>query len=250
MIKRTFFLAVLVLLLTLSACAYADTQPDSPSSPAPAESPTQNVTRADPPEEPSAPPQQPEPLIEQPENTDQPDTLAVISGEVIISFDYERISGSASNQYAVWIEDMDGDVIKTLYASQWTAKGGYRTRPDSIALWAEKSGLASMSDNEVDAVSGATPRAGTQSHIWDLTDASGNEVYPGDYRFFVEGTLRWKNYALYSGVITISDAPMIVIADADFVYEASDRYDALTSDSPENAMIGEVTASFLPAELS
>ena len=39
-----------------------------------------------------------------------------ISGEVIISLDYERQSGSASNQFAIWIEDMDGNYINTVYA--------------------------------------------------------------------------------------------------------------------------------------
>jgi hypothetical protein len=179
-------------------------------------------------------------------DTSEPNTPGIVSGEVVITFDYERISGSASNQYAVWIEDMDGSIIKTLYASSWTADGGYRTRPDSIALWVNKSNLASMTDAEVDAISGATPRTGIQTYIWDLTDANGETLLPGDYRFFVEGTLRWKNYVLYSGVITISDAPVSVQADAEYYYEASDRYAELTSESPENAMIGAVTVSFIP----
>jgi len=259
MIKRILSItfSLLILLLAAYACADSDTGPVSPSSPlqpspeasAPLsdEPLTQNDTPAAPPENPSASAQQDETSGGQTGSTGEPDALAPISGEVIITFNYERISGSASNQYAVWIEDMEGNIIKTLYASQWTARGGYRTRPDSIALWAEKSGLASMSDSEVNAVSGATPRTGAQEHIWDLTDASGNAVYPGEYGFFVEGTLRWKNYVLYSGVITISDMPKTVQADAEYFYESSDRYAALTSASSENAMIGTVTASFIPA---
>ena len=235
----------MVLLLTLFACTDADRRTASHTPPA--ASLTPDSTHAVLPAEPSEQAQQPEIPTGQPDSTHTPDTSAAINGEVTISFDYERISGPASNQYAVWIEDMEGNLIKTLYASQWTARGGYTTRPDSIALWAEKSNLASMSDYEVDAVSGATPSAGTQSYIWDLTDANDSIVYPGEYRIFVEGTLRWKNYVLFSCVITISGTPMTVQADADFVYEASDRYDALTSGSPENAMIGAVTVSFVPA---
>ena len=208
--KRIFILtfAVIVLLLASCACAYAG----------------------------------------QPENANESGASAAVSGEVVISFDYERISGSASNQYAVWIEDMDGNLIKTLYASRWTADGGYRTRPDSIALWVEKSNRASMSGAEVDAVSGATPRTGTQTYTWDLTNVNGETILPGEYRFVVEGTLRWKNYVLYSGVIEIGNTPATVQADADFVYEASGRQAALTGESPENAMIGPVTASFTPME--
>jgi len=172
--------------------------------------------------------------------------VSTSSGEVIISFDYERQSGSASNQFAVWIEDMDGQLVKTLYATRWTAKGGYQNRPDSIALWVEKSNLASMSKSEVDAISGATPKAGTLSYIWDLTDANGETALPGEYVFAVEGTLRWKNYVLYTGVIEISDVPVTAQAEAAFSFESSDRYAALTTDSPENRMIGAVTAQFVP----
>jgi hypothetical protein len=172
------------------------------------------------------------------------------SGMVKITFDYEKISGSASNQFAVWIEDMEGNHIKTLYVTKWTANGGYKSRPDSIALWADKSNLASMQKSEIDAVAGATPKAGNLSYYWDLTDASGKTVSPGEYKFFVEGTLRWKNYVLYSGAITIGGEAAEALAEVEFVYEASDRQDALTAESPENAMIGAVTASFAPGALN
>ena len=228
----------------LSACSGGNGQAE-PSAP-PTNPPSQNEATTASPEASPTTAQQPDLSADNQGNTTEPDTPTSISGEVIISFDYERISGSASNQWAVWIEDMGGNLIRTLYATAWTADVGYTTRPDSIALWIEKSDRASMTDAEVDAISGATPRAGTQSYTWDLTDANGDTVDPGEYRFVVEGTLRWKNYVLYSGTIGISDAPMTVQADADYIYEASDRYAALTSESPENAMIRAVTASFVP----
>jgi hypothetical protein len=171
----------------------------------------------------------------------------VLSGEMAITLDFVRQSGSASNQYAVWIEDSDGNLITSLYASQWTARGGYMTRPDSIALWVAKSDLASMTESEVDAVSGATPQTGAQTYTWDLTNTDGNVVLPGEYRFFVEGTLRWRNYVLFSGEIMLGDSPVVVKADAEFIYEAAGRYGALTGNSPENAMIGSVQASYVPA---
>lgn len=143
---------------------------------------------------------------------------------------------------------MGGNHIRTLYATKWTARGGYKSRPDSIPIWVEKTNLASMSKAEVDAVSGATPRSGAQTYTWDLTDSNSQSVEPGEYRFFVEGTLRWKNQVMYSGIIDIGGGPTEIDADADFIYEASDRYAALTVDSPENSMIGPVTVRLLPAE--
>jgi hypothetical protein len=41
--------------------------------------------------------------------------------------------------------------------------------------------------------------------------------------------------------------PAAVQADTDFIHEASDGQAVLAGDSPENNMIGAVTASFAPA---
>jgi hypothetical protein len=223
---------IMMLLISLCACAGGNGQ-NSPPASAP-----------EPPAQAEAPAQQAVPPVEEQIDGNEP---TGVSGEVVITFDYQKQSGSASNQFAVWIEDMDGKLVKTLYATRWTARGGYRTRPDSIALWAEKSGLASMEKSEADAISGATTKTGAQTYIWDLTDSGGNKVPPGEYRFVVEGTLRWKNFAVYSGVIEIGGSPAAAQGNAEFVYEASERYGALTAASPENNMIGPVTASFTPA---
>jgi len=182
-----------------------------------------------------------------PDNGGEPTSPITLSGEVVITFDYSRQSGAASNQHAVWIEDTEGNVVRSLFASRWTANGGYKTRPDSIALWAQRAGLAYMSSSEVDAVSGATPQTGQQSYTWDLTDSAGNIVPPGDYILFVEGTLRWKNFVLYSGVLILDGSPYTLHLDATFTYEGDGRYAALNDSSSENEMIGPVTAVFTPA---
>lgn len=188
------------------------------------------------------------PPAEQPD--DAPDTEApkYIKGEVVISFDFVKQSGSASNQFAVWVEDMSGNYIKTLYVSEWAARGGYQKRPDAIAFWVSRVNRASMPETEVDAVSGATPATGPQSYTWDLTDRNGKPVPAGEYMFLVEGTLRWKNFAIYSGIITISDVSDTIVADRGYVYEKSDNQKALTESSVENDMIGTVTAVFTPFE--
>ncbi|MFP3152944.1 DUF2271 domain-containing protein [Lachnospiraceae bacterium ZAX-1] len=177
----------------------------------------------------------------------QSETPTPESGTLTVTFDFEKQSGYASNQFAVWIEDADGNLIKTLYATHFTANGGYKIRPDSIPEWGEKSGLATMTKSEVDAISGATPKAGTLSYIWDLTHANGDTVSLGEYIFFVEGSLRWKNRVLYSGIIAIGDATATVEANAEYFYEVSDNQPALSSDSPENSMVSVATASFVPA---
>lgn len=169
------------------------------------------------------------------------------SSEAVISFDFVKQSGYASNQFAVWVEDTDGTLVKTLYATRFTAKGGYKKRPESIPVWAEKSGLASMPKSEIDAITGATPKSGTLTYTWDLTGTDGGAVPPGEYRFCVEGNLRWKNRVLHIGVIEIGAASASADATAEYAYEASDDQPALTDDASENAMLGAVSARFVPS---
>jgi hypothetical protein len=238
--KAKFLSAFALTLLLVSLCACTDGRMPEAFSPPPTQ-PMQTEHSSESPDDTQLP-------LQQSEDSSDSQASVTPSGEVIVTFDYVKQSGSASNQYAIWVEDMDGNYINTLYATKWTAGGGFNSRPDSIASWVEKSGIASMSDYYVDAISGATPKAsGSQSYTWNLKDINGDAVLPGEYKVFVEGTLRWKNYVLYTAVVTIGDVPEAVEADAEFVYEASDRQAALTSDSPENAMIGAVTVSFVPS---
>lgn len=176
------------------------------------------------------------------------DSQPPVSDAVTITFDYIKQSGYASNQFAVWIEDTEGNMVKTLYATRFTANGGYKNRTDAIPTWVEKSGLASMEKAEIDAITGPTPKSGTLSYVWDLKDESGNRVAPGKYTFCVEGSLRWKNRVLYSGTIEVGDSQAAAQAEAKYFYEASADQQALTDQSPENAMLGKVTAAYIPAE--
>jgi hypothetical protein len=172
------------------------------------------------------------------------------AGKLTVTLDFQRQSGYASNQYAVWVEDADGGYIATLYATRYTANGGYKVRPDSISAWVAKSGLADMEKAEVDAIAAATPASGTQTYTWDLTGADGSTVLPGEYRFCVEGSLRWKNRVLYSGVISIGEEADTADGAAEFTYEASDGQPALTSESIENGMLGAVKAEYEPPRQS
>ena len=244
--KYSFVSAVALALLLFSLCACTNAgQPETSSHPPTPPSQTESPSATPPSQtEISSAPPLPTGQTVDDDTSSAPD---IPLGGVAVTFRYEKQSGSASNQYAIWVEDMDGNHINTLYATKWTADGGFNNRPDSIALWVEKSGIAYMPDYYVDAISGATPKAsGSQSYIWNLKDINGDTALPGEYTVFVEGTLRWKNYVLYTAVITIGDMPEAVEADAEFIYKASDKQAALTSDSPENAMIGAVTVSFIP----
>ncbi|MDC1810896.1 DUF2271 domain-containing protein [Bacteroides uniformis] len=118
-----------------------------------------------------------------------------------ISFKFQR-GGIASSQYAIWIENDEGQLVRTIYTTFFTAKGGYKYRKDAIPFWVSKANPKDMSSEQVDAITGATPRNGILVYQWDGTDEKGNHVPTGDYKLFIEGTLYWTSRVMYSGEFT------------------------------------------------
>ena len=116
-----------------------------------------------------------------------------------ISFHFTHQSTMASNQFAVWIEDADGRMVKTLLVTNFTAaRRGYRNRDMSLPAWVKAANPESMSGAEIDAISSATPSGGVLSYSWDMTDANGERVPDGVYAIKVEGTLFWESNVLYT----------------------------------------------------
>jgi hypothetical protein len=136
---------------------------------------------------------------------------------VELTFTYTRQSGSASNQFAAWIEDTEGKYIKTLYVTRWTANGGYSKRPATIPMWVKKSDPSKMTKAQVDAVSGATPQTGTLTCTWDGTDSKGAALPNGNYVLVLEGTLRWENQVYYRASITLGKGAMTPKVDVEYV---------------------------------
>lgn len=152
-----------------------------------------------------------------------------------ITFTFTRQSGAATNQFAVWVEDSMGRYIKTLFVTQWTAKGGWRTRDTSIPAWVRKSNLSNLNSTQIDAFSGATPRTGTFTCSWDGTNSLGAAVPAGDYVIVLEGTLRWENQINCRAPIRLGSGP----AQAQVNVEYSGNSTA------ERSMIGNVSVRTL-----
>jgi len=127
-------------------------------------------------------------------------------GTVTISYVLDRTKTIASNQFGIWIEDEGGRYIKTLFATRFAAEGGFRKRPQTLPEWVEKSGWENATQEEIDAVSGATPQSGTFTVVWDLTDRTVKPVPPGTYVYKIEGTIYWQNRVLWEGRIDVGGA--------------------------------------------
>lgn len=132
---------------------------------------------------------------------------AALYADVEVEFDYKVMSGFASNQFALWVENESGNVVKTLFATDFTAvKRGYKKREQSLNNWVSVAKPDNMTDSEIDAVSGATPKSGTQHFTWDLTNSQDKKVPAGKYFIKLEGTLFAGSNAVYTGAVDLSKA--------------------------------------------
>lgn len=130
---------------------------------------------------------------------------AEAEGQIQIRFDYRCMSTIASNQFALWVEDDAGNLVKTLYVTNFTgARRGYRNRDMSLSRWVKAADPESMTAEALDAVSGATPRQGSLVFTWDLTDDSNAPIPDGVYHIFMEGSLYWDSSILFSAEIDLS----------------------------------------------
>lgn len=131
-----------------------------------------------------------------------------IPGTVTISYNLSHPHWIASNQLAVWIEDSHGAFVKTIFATDFMAKRkGYLKRPQCCPEWVKASGLASLPDSSIDAISGATQKPGHVELSWDCTDANGKVVPTGPYTYKVEGNISWEKRVIWEGKIEIGSKP-------------------------------------------
>lgn len=153
-----------------------------------------------------------------------------------ISFSYDNLLTVASNQFALWIEDMDGNYVDTLYVTRYTAGEGYRRRPQSISRWVASAEPGEMRANEIDAITGATPKPGKYSVCWDFTDGGGNAAMDAEYRYFITGTMYMYDNVLYSGILSAGNDS----------WEEYPQPEYTVPDSEYKAMLSDVRVAYCP----
>lgn len=160
---------------------------------------------------------------------------------VEISFNYQRQDGPGSNQYAIWVENAQGEVIRTLFVTSYTTKGrargnaelvrGYIKRPNCVPTWVKAVKADNLSDEELDVFTGATPKAsGLQSFTWDLKDQQGKAIEEGTYKILVEATLYGKSIATYQTSFSTSDDKESHLSFTRTITKEEERHSGMISD--------------------
>ena len=163
------------------------------------------------------------------------ETTAPKGAHVAIAFDFNRADKKGTDQFAIWIEDSQGKLVRTIYVTNYTVKKGAAKYSFDLPTWSEKSGIHDNA-NVADAVAGATPAKGHQTYYWDLTDQNNKAVAPGTYRIIVEGTQSKDEQVLF-----IND--MVIGGDAATVNVTPSYY---TGTVPKDPMLASLTLTYKP----
>jgi hypothetical protein len=152
-------------------------------------------------------------------------------GIVTISYDLFHPRWIASNQLAVWIEDANGTFVRTIFATDFMARRkGYIKRPQSCPEWVKASGVASLPDASIDAISGATQKPGPMELSWNCTDANGKAVAPGVYTYKVEGNISWEKRVLWEGKIEVGSKAATSVAVPTYIPDSARTAGTLLTD--------------------
>ncbi len=103
--------------------------------------------------------------------------------------------GMVRNPYiAVWIEDSDGALVKTV--SLWHLQNGQDRWLSELSQWYQAA-------QGVETNSSATRAPGTYTVVWDLTDSSGAAVKKGTYTVYIEALREHGSHSLVSGELAV-----------------------------------------------
>ena len=160
-------------------------------------------------------------------------------GSLELSFNYTKQAGPGSNQYAVWVENADGQVVKTLFVTEFTAKGrsrdgskparGYTYRTSCVPTWVQHVNAEALADEQMDAFTGATPaESGVQTFTWDFTDQAGQPVAKGTYRFYLEATYNGASVVTYTGTVTYGAPAGELPVESSYIEKSDERIDMIT----------------------
>lgn len=102
-----------------------------------------------------------------------------------------------SYQLSIWIEKPDGTFVKTLFVSEYLAYGGY-LEYGICPSWSKKAHWDKVTQEELDAVSGATPMPGD---VKLEIKFNSDKVPDGEYQLFIQVHLTSDQNDTYKGKV-------------------------------------------------
>lgn len=125
------------------------------------------------------------------------------AGTLDVSFVYMAPTTiEPSYHTAMWLEDEQGVLVKTLYVTNDLSTTGYKVG-DACPDWVKQAHWETAEKSAVDAVTGPTPMVGAGRRAFDLAALG---VAPGRYRFNLQVHITDAYNIRYRGVVIIGGA--------------------------------------------
>jgi hypothetical protein len=132
-------------------------------------------------------------------------------GEKVVVTFHMGLMDELAPQTAVWVEDLNGNFVKTLYVSGFS--GYAKEKQINLPDW------SAISEFETDGTTAASIDWGKHTYAWDLTDHDGKKVKKGTYKVKVE--IAWwpsMKYGLAEADIQVGKkASEVVVAKKPFI---------------------------------
>jgi hypothetical protein len=130
--------------------------------------------------------------------------------ELAVNFEISQPSGERYRRpyVAVWIEDGEGNPVRTLSLWVQTRKPGPRWIPD-LKRWYRKERARKRADGGdlIQTISVATRQPGKYSLVWNGRNDDGKLVPQGDYVVNIEAAREHGTYAFLREAVTIGGRP-------------------------------------------
>ena len=137
-----------------------------------------------------------------------------LQGFLEISYQLEKAQGvQPSYQTAIWLENEQGELVRSLLVSEYLSYGGYNDSticPD----WSKLANWSKVSPEEFDAVTAATPGIGNNVLKVDCRKAN---LLPGKYIYCVQVHILENYNMLYEGEIMLNGENVESIATAKYI---------------------------------
>jgi len=122
------------------------------------------------------------------------------AGALHVSFLYmPPTSVEPTYHTAMWLEDLQGHLVKTLFVSQDLSAGEYKTG-DICPDWVKQAHWEKAPKSDVDAVTAPTPNVGSADKVFNLAEFG---VKPGTYLFKFQVHITDQYNVLHYGKVTV-----------------------------------------------
>lgn len=122
------------------------------------------------------------------------------TGHLIVNFLYMPPTEIEPTYHtAIWLEDKEGKLVKTLFVSQELSRNEFR-QGDACPDWVKQASWAEADQSLVDAVTGPTPNVGGGTLSFNLDELG---VAPGTYRFCFQVHIVDKYNILFRGTVDV-----------------------------------------------